>query len=198
MHSSNEYIALQKRKQSYYIINQRCGTNAPSQQIGQIVLLLPRSGCGSGNLLLPCRDKVPKPTGSSSPGGLRLFCLPKISAHQTTPLPKPRHGEMSSGTADAKKGRLPFGRRPFVFRPSCAFPGDARRPSPRIMRSAGGLPPAEAIRGAHITENEITRHRITSFRWVGHAINVGPFAALGKPADANLVRRLHPRTLRGQ
>ena len=47
---------------------------------------------------------------------------------------------------------------------------------PRLMRSAGRLPPAKAIRGAHITENEITRHRITSFRLVGHVFNLCPFA----------------------
>jgi hypothetical protein len=40
------------------------------------------------------------------------------------------------------------------------------------MLSEERLLPAEAIRRDHVTENEITRHRITSFQLVEHGANV--------------------------
>ena len=41
------------------------------------------------------------------------------------------------------------------------------------MQSEERLLPTEAIRRDHATANEITRHRITSFRFVEHGANVG-------------------------
>jgi len=45
------------------------------------------------------------------------------------------------------------------------------------MLSEERLLPAEAIRRDHVTENEITRHRITSFQFVEHGGNVEAKAA---------------------
>jgi hypothetical protein len=58
---------------------------------------------------------------------------------------------------------------------------------------SGRLLPGKAIRRGHAQENEITRHRITSFQFVEHDPNVGPIplqrkrkfpAATARPPDA--------------
>jgi hypothetical protein len=46
------------------------------------------------------------------------------------------------------------------------------------MPSTGRLLPVPAIHQSLATDTKITRHRITSFRCVGHAMN------MGHPADA--------------
>ena len=73
--------------------------------------------------------------------------------------------------AKERAPRGSFRRRPSI----CVFSSMARVPAarqnrrrPRFMRSTGRLLPAKAIRPDPAHGNEITRHRITSFRLVGH------------------------------
>ncbi len=78
---------------------------------------------------------------------------------------------------------LSLTKRPPLLAKPAAFPclSSSARPvarSDRIKRrasrtSAERLLPAKAIRRDHALENEITRHRITSFRFVEHAIMMG-------------------------
>ena len=59
------------------------------------------------------------------------------------------------------------------FRPARSPWHDPDGSSAALHASTERLLPAKAIRRDHVLENEITRHRITSFRLVEHRPNVG-------------------------
>jgi hypothetical protein len=71
------------------------------------------------------------------------------------------------------QGRCSFEQRPRVSSVSQPVGATPRGCRPRFMQSEERLLPAEAIRRDHVTANEITRHRITSFQFVEHESQCG-------------------------
>jgi hypothetical protein len=126
-------------------------------------------------ILLPCRNVVMKPAGSSSPGGL----------YSLRPRAIPQIAGTNENAAPRRKRRRDFRRKTDLWevRPNQTHPS-----APHFIRSEAA--PMECRSAQAHAVPEITRHRITSFRLVDNdKPNVGRFVPSGKRVSFQTNRR---------